>query len=138
MQVANIRPFTLEVPQAALDDLKARLAATRWPEKETVDDWDQGMPLAYAQELAAYWRDEYDWRRIEMRLNALPNFLATVDGLDIHFLHIRSANPQARPLILTHGWPGSVLEFLDVIAPLSAERRAYRGGVERTDGRARL
>lgn len=121
MQVANIRPFTVAVPQAALDDLKARLALTRWPEKETVDDWDQGVPLAYAQDLAAWWRDHYDWRSVEARLNALPNFLATIDGLDIHFLHARSANPAARPLVLTHGWPGSVLEFLDVIEPLSAD-----------------
>ena len=121
MKVENIRAFRAEVPQAAIDDLKDRLARTRWPEKETVDDWDQGVPLAYAQELAAYWRDDYDWRTVEARLNALPNFLATVDGLDIHFLHIRSDNPAARPLVLTHGWPGSVLEFLDVLAPLSAD-----------------
>lgn len=121
MKVENIRAFRAEVPQAAIDDLKDRLARTRWPEKETVDDWDQGVPLAYAQELAAYWREGYDWRTVEARLNALPNFLATVDGLDIHFLHIRSSNPAARPLVLTHGWPGSVLEFLDVIVPLSAD-----------------
>lgn len=121
MKVENIRAFRAEVPQAAIDDLKDRLARTRWPEKETVDDWDQGVPLAYAQELAAYWRDDYDWRGVEARLNALPNYLATVDGLDIHFLHIRSDNPAARPLVLTHGWPGSVLEFLDVITTLSAD-----------------
>ena len=121
MKVENIRAFRAEVPQAAIDDLKDRLARTRWPEKETVDDWDQGVPLAYAQELAAYWREGYDWRGVEARLNALPNYLATVDGLDIHFLHIRSDNPAARPVVLTHGWPGSVLEFLDVIAPLSAD-----------------
>jgi len=121
MQVDNIRAFAIDVPQAALDDLKERLARTRWPERETVDDWDQGIPLAYSQELAAYWRDEYDWRPVEARLNALPNYLATIDGLDIHFLHIRSTNPAARPLILTHGWPGSVLEFLDVIEPLAAD-----------------
>jgi pimeloyl-ACP methyl ester carboxylesterase len=121
MQVGTIRSFTIDVPQAALDDLKARLAATRWPEKETVDDWDQGVPLAYAQDLAAYWRDQYDWRKIEARLNAWPNYLVEIDGLDIHFLHIRSHNPAARPLVLTHGWPGSVIEFLDVIEPLSAD-----------------
>ncbi|HMO75169.1 MAG TPA: epoxide hydrolase [Sphingopyxis sp.] len=121
MQVDPIRPFTAAVPQAALDDLRERLARTRWPERETADDWDQGIPLAYAQELAAYWRDEYDWRRVEARLNALPNYLVAIDGLDIHFLHVRSPNPAARPLILTHGWPGSVLEFLDVIEPLSAD-----------------
>ncbi|MCW0199126.1 epoxide hydrolase family protein [Sphingopyxis sp.] len=121
MQVADIRPFTIDVPQAALDDLKARLANTRWPEKETVGDWDQGVPLAYAQELAAYWQRDYDWRKVEARLNALPNYLATIDGLDIHFLHVRSPDPAARPLVLTHGWPGSVLEFLDVIELLSAD-----------------
>ncbi len=119
--VGQPRPFTIDVPQAALDDLKARLANTRWPEKETVDDWDQGVPLAYAQELAAYWRDGYDWRPVEARLNAWPNYLVEIDGLDIHYLHIRSDNPEARPLVLTHGWPGSVIEFLDVIEPLSAD-----------------
>ena len=121
MQTGNIRPFEVAVPDVALADLKERLARTRWPERETVADWDQGVPLAYAQELAAYWREEYDWRRIEERLNALPNYLADVDGLDIHFLHIPSNSPAARPLILTHGWPGSVLEFLDVIDALSAD-----------------
>ena len=119
--VGEPRPFTIDVPQSALDDLKARLANTRWPEKETVDDWDQGVPLAYAQDLAAYWREDYDWRKVEARLNAWPNYLVDIDGLDIHFLHIRSANPAARPLVLTHGWPGSVIEFLDVIEPLSAD-----------------
>lgn len=121
VMVCEPRPFTIDIPQAALDDLKARLANTRWPEKETVDDWDQGLPLAYAQDLATYWRGGYDWRRIEARLNAWPNYLATIDGLDIHFLHIRSASPAARPLVLTHGWPGSILEFLDVIEPLSRD-----------------
>lgn len=121
MQVANIRSFTVDIPEAAIADLKARLANARWPEKETVDDWDQGVPLAYAQDLATYWREQYDWRKVEARLNSQPNFLATIDGLDIHFLHVRSENPDARPLVLTHGWPGSVLEFLDVIAPLSAD-----------------
>src|SRR3546814_14636388 len=120
MKVTNIRPFRIAVPQVMIDDLGARLAATRWPEKETVDDWDQGVPLAYAQELAAYWRDRPDWRRVEARLNALPNFLATVDGLDIHFLHIPSANPAARPTILTQGLQGSVLEFLAVDEPFLA------------------
>lgn len=121
MQVTDIRPFAVNIAQSALDDLKDRLGNTRWPERETVDGWDQGVPLEYAQELAAYWRDHYDWRRIEARLNSFPNYLATVDGLDIHFIHLRSSNPDARPLILTHGWPGSVLEFLDVIEPLSAD-----------------
>ena len=121
MHVGTPRPFTIDIPQSQLDDLKARLALTRWPEKETVDDWDQGVPLAYAQELASYWASDYDWRRCEARLNALPNYLVEVDGLDIHIIHVRSSNPDARPLLLTHGWPGSVLEFLDVIEPLSAD-----------------
>src|SRR3546814_19301304 len=107
-----------------IDDLGARLAATRWPEKETVDDWDQGVPLAYAQELAAYWRDRHDWRRVEARLNALPNFLAPVDGLGLPFPHIPSANPAARPLILTPGWPGSVPAFPDGYEPL--DRKSVR------------
>lgn len=121
MHIGTPRPFIIDIAQGQLDDLKARLALTRWPEKETVNDWDQGVPLAYARELAACWANDYDWRRCEAALNAHPNYLAEIDGLDIHFLHIRSANPTARPLILTHGWPGSVLEFLDVIVPLSAD-----------------
>lgn len=121
MTVGTPRPFTVDIPQSQLDDLATRLALTRWPEKETVDDWDQGVPRAYAQQLAAYWAHDYDWRRCEAALNALPNYLISIDGLDIHFIHVRSANPQARPLILTHGWPGSILEFLAVIGPLSAD-----------------
>lgn len=118
---AQARPFNIDIPQAQLDDLKTRLAMTRFPETEIVEDWDQGIPLAYVQELAAYWRNQYDWRRCEFALNALPNFLVEIDGLDIHFIHIRSDNPQARPIILTHGWPGSVLEFSNVMGPLSAD-----------------
>src|SRR3546814_18314670 len=106
MKVTNIRPFRIAVPQVMIDDLGARLAATRWPEKETVDDWDQGVPLAYAQELAAYWRDRPDWRRVEARLNALPNFLAPVGGPEIHFPPIPSATPAARPPTPTPGHPG--------------------------------
>jgi epoxide hydrolase len=119
MQVA--RPFTIDIPQSRLDDLKARLALSRFPEKETVDDWDQGIPLAYVQDLTAYWRDHYDWRRCEAALNAYPHFLMEIDGLDIHFMHIRSTNPAARPIIMTHGWPGSILELINVIAPLSED-----------------
>ncbi len=121
MEIAAPRPFTIDIPQSQLDDLKTRLALTRWPEKETVEDWDQGMPLAYARELAAYWAHGYDWRRCEAALKAHANYLIEIDGLDIHFIHVRSNNPAARPLILTHGWPGSVLEFMAVIAPLSAD-----------------
>jgi epoxide hydrolase len=119
--LASPRPFTINIPQSQLDDLRARLALTRFPEKEIVEDWDQGIPLSYVKEVAAYWADGYDWRRCEAALNAHPHFLIEIDGLDIHFMHIRSANPAARPLIMTHGWPGSVLEFMDVIGPLSAD-----------------
>ena len=114
-----IRPFVLEVPQAALDDLHRRLDQTRWPDKETVEDWSQGTPLAVLQELCGYWRNGYDWRRCEARLNALGQFVTEIDGLDIHFLHIRSPHEGALPLVLTHGWPGSVIEFLEAIGPLT-------------------
>jgi epoxide hydrolase len=116
---AKPRPFKIDIPESQLDDLRARLALARFPEKETVADWDQGIPLAYVKDVAAYWAEGYDWRRCEATMNALPNFLIELDGLDIHFIHVRSANRQARPLLLTHGWPGSVLEFMDVIGPLS-------------------
>lgn len=115
------RPFRIDIPQGDLDDLERRLAATRLPEKETVDDWEQGIPLDYVKDLAAYWASDYDWRKCEARLNAHPNFLIGIDGIDIHFIHVRSENPDARPLLLTHGWPGSVLEFLNVIEPLSRD-----------------
>lgn len=118
---AQPRPFTIDIPQTQLDDLKARLSLARFPERETVEDWDQGIPLAYVQELTEYWREAYDWRRCEAQLNAHPHFLIEIDGLDIHFMHIRSTNPDARPIIMTHGWPGSVLEFMNVIAPLSED-----------------
>ena len=114
-----IRPYRIEVADAALDDLRARLSRTRFPEAETVDDWSQGIPLAYVRELCAYWRNSYDWRRIEARLNALPQFKTELDGVDAHFLHIRSSAAQAKPLVMTHGWPGSVIEFMKVIDPLS-------------------
>ncbi len=119
--MTKIRPLAIEIPQSQLDDLQARLALTRFPEKETVEDWDQGIPLAVVQDFARYWASDYDWGRCEAWLNGLPNFLIQIDGLDIHFIHVRSANPQARPLILTHGWPGSVLEFAGVIAPLAED-----------------
>ena len=114
-----IRPFRLDVPQAALDDLNRRLVDARWPEKETVDDWSQGTPLAALRALCDYWREGYDWRRCEARLNGLGQHVTEIDGLDIHFLHVRSPHAGAMPLILTHGWPGSVVEFLNVIGPLT-------------------
>ncbi len=116
--MSAIEPFTLTVPQSQLDDLYERLDRTRWPEKEPVDDWSQGTPLAALQELVAYWRNGYDWRRCEGRLNALGQFKTVIDGLEIHFLHIRSQHPGAMPLIMTHGWPGSVIEFMGVIEGL--------------------
>ena len=117
--MSAIRPFTLNVPQAELDDLKARIDLTRWPDKEPVNDWSQGTPLADLQDLLAYWRDSYDWRACEARLNALGQFITEIDGVDIHFLHIHSPRADATPLIMTHGWPGSVIEFMGVIDQLA-------------------
>jgi pimeloyl-ACP methyl ester carboxylesterase len=115
---AEIVEFRLDVPEADLDDLRERLARTRFPERETVADWSQGIPLAYVKELCEYWRDGYDWRRVEARLNAIGQLRTEIDGLGIHFLHARSPHPGALPLLLTHGWPGSVVEFFKVIGPL--------------------
>jgi epoxide hydrolase len=112
-------PFRLDVPQADLDDLRQRLARTRWPDRETVADWSQGIPLAYVRELCGYWSDTYDWRATEARINALAQYRATVGGLGIHLLHVQSPEPGALPLVLTHGWPGSIVEFLKVVGPLS-------------------
>jgi pimeloyl-ACP methyl ester carboxylesterase len=114
-----ITPFLLDVPEGDLEDLRDRLRRTRWPEAETVDDWSQGIPLAYVQELCRSWADEYDWRATEGRLNGLGQSRTVVDGLGIHFLHVRSPHEGALPLVLTHGWPGSVVEFLDVVGPLT-------------------
>jgi pimeloyl-ACP methyl ester carboxylesterase len=113
-----ITPSPLAVPDQALDDLRDRLRRTRWPEAETVDDWSQGIPLAYVQELCSYWADGYDWRPTEARLNELGPVRTEIDGLGIHVLHVRSPHPDALPLVITHGWPGSVVEFLDAIGPL--------------------
>ena len=113
-----IRPFTLAIEQHRLDDLHVRLGNARWPEKETVDDWSQGVPLAALRGLVDHWRHGYDWRVCEARLNALGQFVTAIDGLDIHFLYVRSPHEDALPLVLTHGWPGSVVEFLEVIGPL--------------------
>jgi epoxide hydrolase len=111
--------FRIEVPEAELEDLRARLRQTRWPERETVEDWSQGVPLAYLRELCAYWADGYDWRATEQRLNALPQFRTEIDGIGIHFVELRSPHAEALPLVITHGWPGSVIEFLKVIGPLT-------------------
>src|SRR6266436_5051784 len=125
----SIRPFTVHVSRAALDDLRRRIAATRWPEKETVADQSQGAQLAKLQELVRYWGTGYDWRKAEAKLNALPQFVTTIDGVDIHFIHVRSRHPNALPLIITHGWPGSVIEQLKVIAPLT-DPTAHGGSAE--------
>src|ERR1700732_4699331 len=114
-----VTPFRMVTSRAAISDARRRLQATRWPERQTADDWRQGVPLATVKALVAYWRTAYDWRRLERRLNAHPQFRTEIDGLGIHFLHIRSPHEHARPIILTHGWPGSIVEFLDVIGPLT-------------------
>ena len=114
-----MRPFKIDIPQSQLDDLKQRLAATRWPDEMPGVGWSRGAPLAYVKELAEYWRTSYDWRAAERYLNKFPQFITEIDGAQVHFLHVRSPEPNAMPLILTHGWPGSFVEFLDVIGPLT-------------------
>jgi pimeloyl-ACP methyl ester carboxylesterase len=116
---SEIRPFHVNYSDVELADLRKRIRSTRWPERETVPDASRGVQLATIQELARYWATEYDWRKIETKLNALPQFLTTIDGLDIHFIHVRSKHPNALPLIVTHGWPGSVIEQLKIIDPLT-------------------
>ena len=124
-----IRPFTVEIPEAEVEDLRARIVATRLPEKEPVKDASQGVQLGTMQALVRYWGTEYNLRRVETRLNALPQFLTEIDDLDIHFIHVKSKNPNAMPLILTHGWPGSIVEFLKLIGPLT-DPVAFGGNVE--------
>ena len=124
-----IRPFRIDIPEEALDDLRLRLERTRWPEAETVDDWSQGIPLDYTRALCAYWADGYDWRATEARLNTFPQFITEIDGLDIHFIHVRSPHPGALPLVITHGWPGSIAEFQKVIGPLT-DPVAYGGSAD--------
>ena len=119
MTADEVTPFRVEVTGTELGDLRERLGRTRWPEAETVTDRSQGVPLAYLRELCGYWADGYDWRATEARLNGLPQFRTAIDGLGIHFLHVRSPHPGALPLVITHGWPGSVVEFLKVIGPLT-------------------
>jgi epoxide hydrolase len=114
-----VRPFRIDIPDGQLVDLQDRLRRTRWPDAETVDDWSQGVPLSYLQDLCQHWTRRYDWRRAESRINAIPQFATDIDGVEIHFLHARSPHPGALPLIVTHGWPGSIVEFLKVIGPLT-------------------
>jgi hypothetical protein len=121
MEKTPIRPFRIAVPEAELADLRDRLQRTRWPDRECVPDWSQGIPLDYVQELARYWADDYDWRAREARLNTFDQFVTEIDGLDIHFIHQRSESPDALPLLITHGWPGSIVEFAKVIGPLTQD-----------------
>ena len=121
-----IRPFRIDVPESDLEDLRRRILATRLPERGTVADFTQGVPLATVQKLARYWGKEYGWRKVEARLNALPNFITEIDGLDIHFIHVRSQHDKALPIIITHGWPGSIIEQPKLVEPLT-NPTAHRG-----------
>jgi len=125
----EIRPFRVEYPEAKVDDLRRRIAATRWPSKERVADRSAGVQLEALQALARYWLDDYDFGRVEARLNALPQFVTEIDGVDVHFIHVKSSHDNALPLLMTHGWPGSVIELLDTVAPLT-EPTAHGGGGE--------
>ena len=125
----DIRPFQVEVAQEDLDDLRRRIAETRWPSKELVTDRSQGVQLKTLKELARYWANDYDWRKAEAKLNALPQFTTEIDGVDIHFIHVKSAHENALPLIMTHGWPGSVIELLETVGPLT-DPTAHGGSAE--------
>src|SRR5258708_36455443 len=126
----EIRPFRIDIPQADLDELRARLESTRWPDQVPDSGWDYGIPLDYVQQLAEYWRTSYDWRVHEQALNAFAQFTTRIDGQRVHFLHVSSPEPDAIPLIMTHGWPGSIVEFINIIGPLTnppgAPRRPSR------------
>jgi len=126
---SSIRPFKVSIPEEALTEMRRRIAATQWPEKETVQDESQGVPLATMRELAQYWSTDYDWRKAEAKLNALPQFVTNIDGLDIHFIHARSKHPGAMPLIVSHGWPGSIIEQIKLIDPLTDPTK-YGGRAE--------
>ena len=132
VEATAIRPFqVVSVPEAELTELRRRINATRWPERETVTDASQGVQLATTQALARYWATEYDWRKIEAKLNALPQFITEIDGLDIHFIHVRSKHENALPLIVTHGWPGSIIEQMKIIDPLTNPDRTRRKRIGR-------
>ena len=118
VEATAIRPFQVSTPDTELTELRRRITATRFPEKETVTDFSQGVPLATTQKLARYWATEYDWRKVEARLNAVPNFITEIDGLDIHFIHVRSKHENALPMLVSHGWPGSIIEQLKIVDPL--------------------
>src|SRR5687767_15757571 len=119
VEATAIRPFQVSTPDTELTELRRRITATRFPEKETVTDFSQGVPLATIEKLAHYWATEYDWRKVEARLNAVPNFITEIDGLDIHFIHVRSKHENALPVVICHGWPGSVVEQLKLVGPLT-------------------
>lgn len=121
-----MQPFRIDIPQADLDDLRRRLADTRWPDEVPDSGWERGVPLGYLKELADYWQNDYDWRAAEAKLNSFPQFITEIDGANVHFIHVKSPEPNALPLLLTHGWPGSVVEFLDLIGPLT-DPRAHGG-----------
>ncbi len=128
-EATTVRPFQIDVPEEQLAELRRRIAATRWPSKELVDDRSQGVQLATMKELARYWTTDYDWRACEARLNALPQLMTEIDGVDIHFIHVRSPHEDALPLIMTHGWPGSVVELLETVGPLT-DPTAHGGDAE--------
>ena len=132
----TVRPFEVHMPDEDLADLRRRIAATRWPSKELVTDRSQGVQLATVQALVTYWGNSYDWRACEAKLNALPQFTTEIDGLDIHFIHVKSAHENALPLIITHGWPGSVIEMLEVIGPLT-DPAAHGGSAGDAGARSR-
>src|SRR5512133_3380655 len=125
----EVRPFHVDIPEDKIDDLRRRIEATRLPSKELVEDRSQGVQLATLQELARYWATEYDWRNAEAKLNAVPQFLTEIDGVEIHFIHVRSPHENALPLIMTHGWPGSVMELLETVGPLT-DPTAHGGTAE--------
>src|SRR5580692_395612 len=127
--MTDIRPFRIEAAQAELEDLRRRLLATRWPEPATVDDWSQGVPLSYLKDVVDYWARHYDWRSRAARLNRFPQYKTRLAELDIHFMHVRSANEHAPPLLITHGWPGSIVEFQKILEPLTNPQA--HGGEER-------
>src|SRR5262245_26456091 len=126
---ADIRSYRVDIPEQQIDDLRRRIAATRWPGKELVEDRSQGVQLATIQELARYWANDYDFDRIEARLNGLPQFTTEIDGLDVHFIHVTSRHANALPLVMTHGWPGSVVELLEAVGPLT-DPTAHGGSAE--------
>ena len=127
--MSDIKPYKIKISNEDLEDLKGRLSSTRWPEKETVEDWSQGVPLSYIKEVHDYWINEYDWRSREEYYNSFPQFITDIEGIDIHFIHIKSKHEEAQPLIMSHGWPGSIVEFHKVINSL-VDPLSYGGKAE--------